>query len=558
MKTVLSMRPSEKLVLGIATCIFVISSFFAYHAIQKKFGVETPDYGGNIREGVVGNPRYVNPILAQTDIDKGLTNMLYSGLLKVSTDGQLIPDLAESWNVSENGLVYTVHMNPRAVFHDGTPVTADDVLFTINTALNPDIHSSIAANWSGVTVQKNNDYEIIFNLKKAYAPFAENLTLGILPKHIWSNLSVQDFDLGAYYQVPIGSGPFAFKSVTQSKDGFIETYTLEAFKKYIPGKPYINKIQLVFFKNQEDAVKAFQKKSIDTLGGISPEITMSILEENPHVHLVASTLPRIFALFFNQNSEPLFLHKEVRQALDMSVDKDGIIDTVLKGYGKKINSPLPAITQATSTEKQDFEARVSSAKQILEKAGWTLNASTSVYEKKSKDKTERLTFTISTSNSQELTRTAEMLKEQWTKIGADVKIETFDSVDLTQKVIRPRKYGALLFGQIVGRDIDLYPFWHSTQRTDPGLNIALYANTKANTALDIARSSSDPVKRNSAREDFAKEVANDIPAVFIFSPEYIYIQNTDIHTHDMQFITEPADHFININTWYTDTTYQWN
>lgn len=560
-----SLRPTEKLAVLIGILLFVCSSFFVYNTTQKRFGIELPDQGGRIIEGMVGNPRFINPVLAESDIDKSLTNMIYSGLLKTSPNGQLIGDLAESWTISENGLIYTVHINPKATFHDGKPVTAEDIIFTIDMARNPDTNSPIAANWSGVTVQKINDTQLTFTLKKAYAPFAENLTLGILPKHIWSTIPIADFDLSAYYQIPIGSGAYKVKSVRQAKDGFIETYELQSFKSYVLGRPFINRFKIVFFRSEEDAIKAFKKSDIQAWAGISANIAEHIKIEQKDTKIKTSTLPRIFAVFFNQNTEPIFLNKEVRKALDTAVDKDQIVHEVLGGYAQSINSPVPVtehierstLSSATTSTILTPDQRILAARQILEKAGWTVNASTSIYEKKSNDKIEKLTFTISTSNSTELIRTAELLKDQWTKIGADVKIETFESSDLTQKVIRPRKYGALLFGQIVGRDIDLYPFWHSTQRVDPGLNIASYTNTKANTALEIARSTSDPIKRVAARADFAKEVANDIPAVFLFSPEYIYAQNTQVFTDNMQFITEPSDRFININTWYIHKTYTW-
>lgn len=560
------LRPTEKLSAMIALLVFTVSSIFVYNNIQKNIGVEVPAHGGQITEGMVGNPRFINPILAESDIDKSLTSVIYSGLLKTAPNGDLIGDLASSWAVSENGLVYTVKLNPKAVFHDNTPVTAEDVVFTIDMVRNPDINSPIAANWSGVAVQKVSDSEITFTLKKAYAPFAENLTLGILPKHIWSSVPVEDFDLSVYSQIPIGSGAYTVKSIRQANDGFIEQYDLQAFKKHTLGRPFIDRLTIKFMRSEEDAVKAFQKKDIDVLSGLTSLTADELKNEDSDTEIKTSTLPRIFAVFFNQNTEPVFLNKEVRRALDIAVDKEEIIQKVFAGYAKVIHSPIPVTheaetigsMQSTSTRPTlSVDEKITAARQILEKAGWTINASTSIYEKKTGDKVERLAFTISTSNSTELIRTAEILKDQWTKIGADVKIEAFESSDLTQKVIRPRKYGALLFGQIVGRNIDLYPFWHSTQRVDPGLNIASYANMKANTALEIARSSSDPLKRVAARADFAKEIANDIPAVFLFSPEYIYTQNTQIVTNDMQFITEPSDRFININTWYTDTTYRW-
>ncbi len=559
------MRPSEKLATIIALIIFIVSSAVLYQKAQDKYGTEIPVAGGKINEGIVGYPRFINPLLATSEADKDLTSLIYSGLLKSAPNGELVPDLAESWSISEDGLVYTVKLRPNTSFHDGQPLTAEDVEFTIQKAIDPNIKSPKAANWSGVTIEKIDSRELKFTLKKPYAPFAENLTMGILPKHVWESVSPAEFDLTTYYQAPIGSGPYQLKDITQDSGGVFEYYDLEPFARYVLGRPYISKIRLTFFRSEEDAVNAFKRNDIDTLGGLSPEYAAAIAKTNSDANIHRSTLPRIFGLFFNQTDAPIFLNKEVRRALNESVDREAIIAEVLKGYGTDILSPIPinmnevALVATTSTSTTNIEPLdlVAHGKKILEDNGWKLSASTSVYEKKTSDKTERLAFTISTSDSPELTRAAELLKDQWTKIGADVKIETFEGTDLTQKVIRPRKYGALLFGQIVGRDIDLYPFWHSSQRVDPGLNIALYANTKANAALDLARSSSDPLKRITARADFAKEIANDIPAVFLFSPEYIYISNKDIHNTDMQSLTEPSDRFININRWYIKTSHTW-
>ncbi len=580
------MRPSEKLATCLALIVFVISGIFLYKTSIQKYGTELPVAGGKIQEGIIGYTRFVNPLLAISDADRDAVSLIYSGLLKASPEGKLIPDLAESWTISEDGLTYDFILKPNLTFHDGAPLTTDDIEFTIQKAVDPLIKSPKASNFAGVTVQKVDEKEIKFILKKPYAPFAENLTIGILPQHIWSTIENDIFDVSTYNRTnPIGSGPFMVKKITDSSDNLSDSYTLSSFGNYALGAPLISTVVLRFYKNQEDAVNAFESGDIDNLGGVSSEIAATIREkDNDDIIELQTPLPRTFAVFFNQNTAPVLLRKEVRKALDMSVDRDALIKTVLNQYGSPIFSPIPSpialSSAATSTASSSSAAAtgtsasssavlsmsaadIEGAKKLLEANGWALGAD-GTYERKADtagtnpSPALRLAFSITTSNSPELKKTAETLKEQWKAIGADINVEVYEGSDLTQKIIRPRKYSALLFGQVVGRDLDLYPFWHSSQRNDPGLNIALYANANADKAIELARSTNDPVKKVVAQSDFVRELHNDIPAVFLFSPNYTYLEHQRIEGQELQNINDSSERFMNIHAWYLDTKYKWN
>ncbi len=591
MNTFKSFRPSEKLAVLITAGIFLLSAFAVYKTAQYTYGSETPKNGGSLTEGVIGYARFINPLLASTDADKDLTTLIYSGLLKVNDKGELAPDLAESWSISPDGLTYTVNIKPSATFHDGEPVTADDIEFTIQKAINPAVKSTQASNWTGIAVTKVNPYQLTFTLKKPYSPFAENLTLGILPKHIWESVSDEAFDVSTYNKEPIGSGPYKIKKTKQDRSGLYEYYELTPFSGYTLGAPFIEKFSLKFYKNEDDLISAFKDNDIDLIGGLSPEYASSSLSNAKMIN--SATLPRTFALFFNQNVDPVLINKEVRKALDISVDRNQLISLVLKNYGVPSNSPLPTYLHnlaiqafasssasaaiagsATSTtekmlgQNQDTTTNIDTARKLLESNGWKLNTNIEglglptdaigVYEKVNA-KNEKLTFsfTITTANSPELKQVAEALRTQWAKIGANVKIEIYENSDLTQKIIRPRKYSALLFGQETDRDMDLYPFWHSSQRVDPGLNIALYANIKADEALENTRATNDIQKQFSARVQFEKEIQNDIPAIFLFSPEYIYASNIQIKNMNIDTITESRERLSNINSWYLKTKFIW-
>lgn len=544
--------------------------------INQKFTTPEPVYGGIYTEGVVGYARFINPILNYTDADKDLTSLVYAGLLKASPEGILIPELAESYTISSDGLIYDFKLKQDLIFHDGSPLTTDDIEFTIQKVQDGAINSPKALNWNGVQIQKISSTEIRFILNKPYAPFIENMTFGILPKHIWVNILPEAFDISAFNREPVGAGPYMIKSSSRDKTGLYQSYTLEAFSNYAKGKPFIENLVIKFYKNEEDAISAFNKGDIDGLGGITPATISSSNVKNDSIdknHIIKLTLPRLFAIFFNQTQAPVLLNKEVRKALNVAIDRDTLIQNVFNGFATAATGPIPPYSE-TSEEKESRNLNTSggnsntssennnieNAKKILTDAGWKMNNDGVMVKETKKGKTtstQTLTFSLSTSNIPELKKTATEIQTTWAKIGAKVEIEFFDPADLSQKVIRPRKYNSLLFGNIINRDLDLYPFWHSSQRNDPGLNIALYANLKVDKQLDIARSGINNKNRLEAYKIIESEINNDIPAIFLYSPDYIYLTSGRAKNIKIENLNHSSERFANINEWYTNTENIW-
>lgn len=575
-KRVLSaLRPTEKLVFAAVSVVFLISAFILIKKANDFYSVELPARGGTYKEGIVGYARFINPLLAYTDADKDMISLVYSGLLKPTPEGKFAPDLATSYTVSDDGLTYDVTLKDNIFFHDNTPITADDVIFTIEKARDPLLKSPRAENWSGVTVEAVNDKEIKFTLKKPYAPFLENLTLGILPKHLWENVPTDAFDVNTLNREPVGSGPYKIKTAHRNDSGIYEYYDLIPFDKYALGQPFISHVVIDFYKNENDALAAYKDGEIDAVGGIEPADATLLRDSGDTV--ISAPLPRVFALFLNQSEAPVLVNKEVRQALDISIDRNALINGILQGWGDISKSPIPrglspnsdispdqsgspaSTTDATEVANISDEY-IQAGRKILTDKGWKLNAN-NIFEKQVKDggntSTVTLQFSISTSNIPELKRTAEILRDTWTKLGADVKVEIFEPSDLAQKVIRPRKYDSLLFGNVVGRDLDLYPFWHSSQRNDPGLNIARYTNIKADKALETIRNTSDEAKRQDAYKTIESEIQSDVPAIFLYSPDYIYATNKSVQNLLISNITSPSERFMNIGKWYMNTKSVW-
>ena len=549
-EVVKEMKNSEKIFFFIVSLIFAVSGLVLLFQLNSSFLVEVPAFGGSFTEGLIGSPRFINPILAISDTDKDLTSLIYSGLLKVSKDGSFEPDLASSYEISSDGTIYSFKIKDNAFFHDGKEVTADDVIFTINKVLDLVIKSPKKANWDGVLVEKINHKEIKFTLGKPYIPFLFALTLGILPKHIWEKASSEEFPFSEFNINPVGSGPYKVDKISRNSGGIPTTIILSSWGKYTLGRPKIQSITFKFFQNETDLMKAYGDKSVENATGLSPIDAKKISANRAIINNIS--LPRVFGVFLNQNVAPVFLNKETREALDQATPKKRIVDEVLYGFGRVLNGPTPSYIEEDSQANGDIEA----AKASLLAAGWKENAD-GILEKKIKKETILFSFSITTSDAPELKQTAEILKEAWEKLGVSVSIKVFEAGDLSQNVIKGRKYDALLFGEVVGDNSDLYPFWHSSERNDPGLNISLYANITVDKALEDIQKETDNQIEAQKKEIVVSEIKKDAPAIFLFSPNLLYATTPKIKNITLKSVSAPNERFLYINDWYIETDKVW-
>ncbi|MEK7567749.1 MAG: ABC transporter substrate-binding protein [Patescibacteria group bacterium] len=551
----------EKTVFYILCVVMIVSAGAIILNINNLFTKEIPLQGGSLHEGIIGSARFINPILANSDSDRDLTSLVYSGLTRSMPDGSVIPDLAESYKIEDDGKTYTFLLKENINFHDGKPITTDDVEFTILQIQDPLVKSPKRANWDSVSIEKINPREIKFHLRQAYTPFLENTTIGIVPKYMWKDLTPEQLPFSLFNAKPIGSGPYVIKSIENDSSGLPKTYTLSAFKDFALGRPFIDSVMISFFPNEDELLTAFESGKIDNIHSIATEKLTAIKRENKII--VTAPLPRIFGVFFNQNQATLFVNQKVREALNVAIDKEKLVKEVLGGYGVVINSPLLSeIAPPLSEEKISEEERIAKARNILTGDGWVYNEEEKVFKKTIKKsakvtETQVLSFSLSTGNISELKTTANMLKEVWERVGAKVDVKIFESGDLNQTVIRPRKYDSLLFGEVIGRDLDFFAFWHSSQRNDPGLNIANYTNSKVDKILEEARSILPKEERVIKYQKFSKELMKETPSIFLYSPEFIYINKPNLKGMELKNITIPSDRFIDIYKWFIETEKVW-
>ncbi|EKE11469.1 MAG: hypothetical protein ACD_15C00076G0007 [uncultured bacterium] len=511
-----------------------------------------PTYGGEYIEGIVGQPIHINPIIsASNNSDDDLSQVIFSSLFKYDNQGALSNDIVENYSISEDKTQYSVDIKKDIFWHDGEKLTTSDILFTINLIADPAYKSPLRSNWQGIETSIVDDYTINFKIKNPYVGFLNNLTFGILPKHLWESISPEKFSLTDLNLEPIGSGPYKYNSFQKDSKGNILSYKVVANPNYFRGKPYISKITFNFYSDDDSIISAYNKKEIMGISNISPNKIGEIkLQQSTDIHKF--NIPRYFAVFFNQTKSIPLANDEVRKALSYATDHAEIINNVLSGNGNEIYSPILSnmIGYDDTLEKITFD--MEKANKILDDENWKRDDDG--FRKKDNVKLE---INLVTTDWTELSKTAEILKSQWEKIGVKVNINNLSISDIQQNHIRPREYDALLFGQVLGADPDPYSFWHSSQKRDPGLNLSLFGDTDTDKLIEDGRIEFNTEKRSRLYIDFQKKLLSEIPAIFLYSPDYVYPLNKRVRGLEIKNLIMPEERFSNIDKWYIETKRIW-
>lgn len=538
----------------VSLAIVILASFLSWIGyLFIHFTKTIPAKGGQYSEGIVGQPMYINPLLSQTsEADADLVQLIYSGLLKYDSRGSLVNNLAESYEISPDQKIYTFHIKQNIKWHDGEPLTASDVLFTINAVQDPAYKSPLRQSWQGIEVSQKDEYAIEFVLENPYFGFLNNLTLGILPKHAWENISPEKFSLADSNLHPVGSGPYQFFDFQKDSGGNILSFTLRSFRDYFEGQPYIPEITFNFYPDDESIVTAYDKKEISGMGNVTAE-KISAIKSPKSTRVYELNVPHYFALFLNRSKSVPLADDKVREALAYGVDRREIIEKILNGKGTAVYSPFMPQMNGYGNDISKYDFSVDKAREILEEDGWKLDGDETARAKND----VKLEFEIFTLDNPQLMQTADILRDQWGKIGADVRVNVLSVSDLQQKIIRPREYNSLLFGQAVSFSPDPYSFWHSSQKKDPGLNLSLFDDKKADELLDKARQEPDGEKRAEYYKEFQKIVVEEVPAIFLYSPSYLYPVSQKVQGISAQNVNAPSWRFGDVNDWYIKKKRVW-
>lgn len=538
----------EKIALAILLVVVASSGLYTGRQLFARFTVIAPAEGGNYREGIIGQPRFINPLLATTATDQSIIKLVFSGLYKLDSSGDVTPDLAESFpTISDDGLEYTVKLKSNGKWHNGLPVTADDVVFTIQTLQNPEYNSPRRTDWQSTTVEKIDDTTVKFKLKAQSAPFLNNLTLPLISKAVWKSVSPADFVLSQGNIEAVGNGPYVIKDVRKLAQGSIQSIVLESFADYHNRQAYIDTVKLNFYEDVEGVLNAIHGKQIDGFGYDPFDQNVEFNESNNEFKITQLPLPQYQAVFFN-TSNKIFSDVRVRTALQKGTDIQAIINNVYNGQGLPLSSPI-LDQHVDGIAQEQITTSVEDAKAMLDVAGWKIVDGSNVRKKSNQE----LAFTLSTNNFALNSQAAELLASQWLQLGVKVTLNIQPTRELTENAIRPRHFDALLFGQKLGADPDPFLFWHSSQVRNPGLNLSMYANTTADKLISEARAATDKTIRDEKYREFQKILIADAPAIFLVQNVFSYAMKEDIKGLSINNLLDSTYRFYDLPNWYLDT-----
>ncbi len=531
------------------TFFFLIVGFIAVMGIgtliYRGITTEVPAVGGSIREGIIGQPQYINPVLSfSNDVnkpDRVLEYLIYPSLFRLDKNGELANDLIDTYTIGDNGREYVLKIKSGIVWDDGAPLSIDDVIFTMETIQNPSYNSPLISVLRGVTITRVDDLTVKLNLSSSYSPFLSTLTFGILPKHIWQNLEPSAFLLSEKNLKPVGAGKFKYKSIRKNRDGNIDSLTLERNPSYYGEKPTIENFTLAFYSQEEEMIQDFKQNDLQAITQLKTPI-----DDVSRFNVNAINVPQSFGMIFNVK-DPLFADRELRRAIASAVNRDPIINQILQGQATSISGPLTPFNQYHTPTETPFN--LDQAKQILDAANWKDVDGDGIREKDN----QRAEFTILAVSGNKIEEITSLLQSQIRELGVQMNIQVVSFSELSNNQIRERSYQALFLGLGLNIYPDPYIYWHSSQITNPGLNLAQYTNVNTDGHLESARTNTDATVISSSLQQFQQQVAADVPAIFLYSPQYLYYTNPVIKNVTVTKGNSSVDRYASISEWYVRT-----
>ncbi len=540
--------PVRRFVIGwIGLMLFlIIGVLFQNNALGSYYQTLKPVPGGIYSEGVKGRVTNVNPIYASSDPDKTISRLVFAGLLKYDDDGKLIGDLAQSYSVDAKGNTYTIKLRPGLTWQDGQPLTSEDVVFTFQTIQNPDVGSPLQNGWKGVTITAPDKNTAIIKLPTTLASFPENLTVGLLPKHLLENVPATELRSADFNTVkPVGAGPFKWGGVSVEKatepTKISAQVGLVPFKDYARGEPKLQKFNVYAYADEEELAKAFKSKQLYGAEGFTdmPAYAVSDAIKKHNITLRAANM-----VFF-KTSEGVLADKGIRTAIVTGSNVPEVMQQI-NYKAIAVREPLLEGQLAYDPAYKQAGFNLESAKQQLSSLGW--NQSKDGYRYKDG---KQLSFGLVALNSAESHQVAETLKKQWQKLGLNLLVQYQDPVEF-QNSVANHNYDSILNGITIGVDPDVFVYWDSSQadiRSSNRLNLSEYKNATADAALEAGRTRIDPVLRTIKYKPFLQVWQQDNPALGLYQPRFLYLSNGPVYGLSDKPISTATDRFNNVENW---------
>ena len=494
---------------------------------------------------MVGSFRHFTPVLAATQVEQDVSRLVYTGLMRTDPDGEVVPDLAAGLRVEEGGGVWTFEIRDDARWHDGRPVVADDVVYTVSLLQDRAYRGIYAEAFRGVTVQRVSEKVVRFRLPGAYGPFAVSTTFPVLPAHRLGGVPFLLLPSDPFDRRPIGSGPFMLVDATDTE---IFLAANQDFYRTAPerSRPYLDRLVLRRYDDGAQALSALARGELDGVAGVS-SIDAERARVLRSVRILSYPTNDFTALFLDLRPErPVFRDRAVRRAIATAIDQKKVLDVAIDGRGRLADTFVPPTSWAYPDDIARYTYSGSEAEALLSGAGWADHNGDGIRDKDG----VALRFSIATSQEPERLSAGGEIVDELARVGIEARLETLPFDELVDTVARPREFDALLVGITSAPDPDPYAFLHSSQSSDPGFNFSGYSTLPMDRNLEAARRTADRDQRRALYESVFQGIASEVPIVFLYFSDYLYAQVSGVQGPKISQLTDPSQRFWDVEDWY--------
>ena len=510
--------------------------------------------GGIYTEALVGSMGRLNPMLDwNNSADRDVDRLIFSGLIRFDSRGLPQPDLADSWGASADGTIYNFSIRPNAVWHDGQPVTSDDVLFTIEMIKSAGslFPQDVKDLWSQVEVKRLDDKTFQIKLPEPFAPFLDYATFGVLPKHLLETVPADQLATAEFNLSPIGSGPYKFDRLLTS-GGQITGVVLIPNPDYFIQPPFIEQVVFRYYPNSASAFAAYQQGEVLGVSQLTNDVLEQALME-PTLSVYTSRLPQMGLVFLNNNNPnfPFLGSANVRRALLLGVNRNIIVSHILKGQAVIANGPILPGSWAYYDDIETFEYDPDAATALLKEEGYVIPAGGG--DVRAKDG-QFLTFTLVHPDDALHTQIAQAIQSDWALIGVRIDLQSVTYDSLVNDFLTTRNYAAALADLNTSRtpDPDPYLFWHQSEATG-GQNYSQWDNRTASEFIETARTAADFTERARLYRNFQVVFTKDMPSLPLYYPVYSYGVDVQVQGVQVAPMYDVSDRLALITEWYLVT-----
>lgn len=494
--------------------------------------VSRPLSGGAYVEGVPGTPQQLNPLLSDPARDPAAEDvraLIFDGLMRIGLDGLPEPALAQSWNVDDSGQVYTFTLRADAAWHDGTPLSADDVIFTLRAIQNRAFAGdpTISVVWRDVLIDQVGERAIRCRLAAPFAPFLTVATFPILPAHLLADRAPAEWATAPFNQHPIGTGPYQLTEINS------EHALLRANPSYYGGRAFIDALELRFYANSTAARNALVRGEIQGLG-LTGATDSGLASPARGFTRYSMPLDNAVVLGFNLRQPPLS-DQALRRALAEGLDKDALLKQTLEGQAARLDTPILPGWWAAVQDPEWYRASPQRAADVLDSLGYTLGAD----GVRVRDG-QPLVLPLLTVDDPIRVAVASEIARQWGEIGIRVEVQAVDAATLLQR-LSAHDFTLALYGlQRLGADPDVYELWHSS-KAEGGANYAGLQDDQIDELLANARRDRDIGARAPSYEAFQRRWVELAPSIMLYQPLFIYEATSQLEGLDLDQRSGPSD-----------------